>query len=87
MTAVELRRLAPRYQFDPSLWHYHLAEHIPPMAVIGIFRHAILRLDSRTGRGLMWFHDAEMAKKAQQYAEIVRRVIGPVDIVAADKGD
>ena len=63
MSEETLRKLAPRYGFEPEIWHYQLSRRIPAMAVIGIFRHAIRKLDERTGVGVLVFHSKELAEK------------------------
>lgn len=77
MTAAALQRLARGYNWEPKGWHLALADHIPPMAVIGIFRHAVVQ------RGMMTsvcFHSRELADRARHFAPAVRLVLGPVEI-------
>jgi len=80
MTAVALTRLALGYGWKPKGWHLALAEHIPPMAVIGIFRHAIYAMNHKTGTVVLSFHNPELVERAAAFKPYLRMVLGPVEI-------
>lgn len=80
MTAVALTRLALGYGWKPKGWHLALAEHIPPMAVIGIFRHAVVTKDKARGVLTVAFHNPELVERAAAFKPYLRMVLGPVEI-------
>lgn len=80
MTAAMLKRLAAGYGWTPKGWHLALAEHIPPMAVIGIFRHAVYTINHTSGTVVLSFHSPELVERAKAFRPYVSEVLGAVEI-------
>lgn len=87
MTADALKRIAMAHNWTPEPWQLKLADMIPPMAVFGIFKTAVLR-DSFTWLGehlyakYLELEDPMKRKAAQQYLPDLARALGfPVHLV------
>lgn len=66
------------YNWIPSEWHLKLAEKIAPMAVYGIFRHAM-----KDDQGI-WFTDRELWQKAKNFTEEIHKIFGPIGLYAPE---
>jgi hypothetical protein len=80
MTAANLQRIAIAHRWTPLKWHLQLAEHIPPNAVLNIFRYAQVRQED----GAFEFSDRQLAAAAEKWRRGLESAFGKgVDIVLA----